>query len=365
MSKRLFSLLAATVLVACSLLPVAAHAAKVKVAFALLGTVDDRGWNTAHSNGIEYLKQQLGDKMELSVTENVGPQDAERVIRNYAQQGYDIIFGNSFPHMDAVERVAAEFPNIKFEHCSGFKMAANMSNYFVRLYQAEYLAGYTAGLMGFKNVGTVATHPIPEPIRGINAFTIGLKKGLTEAGVSFDPKKVNTVVWMKSWADPIKETTLAETLAGRGHDLIRQMADTPESSLAACAQDVPAIGYGMNAAQYGADCALTSTTVNWGPYYVATVQSVIDGTWKAQSYWGGFDKDGVRLAPFGKAVPADVQAKVKAEMAKLQHGEDHIFAGPIMDQSGKEAIAKGAQATDGDLLGMMYFVEGVSGTIPQ
>ncbi len=365
MSKRLFSFLMAAALVMCAALPCVAQAAKVKVAFAMLGTVDDRGWNTAHSKGVEALKEALGDKIELSITENVGPQDAERVIRDYAQKGYDIIFGNAFPYMDAMERVAAEFPNVKFEHCSGYKMAKNMSNYFVRLYQAEYLAGYTAGLMGFKNVGTVATHPIPEPIRGINAFTIGLKKGLTEAGVSFDPKKVNTVVWMKSWADPIKETALAETLAGRGHDLIRQMADTPESSLAACAQGVPAVGYGTDAASFGADCAITSTTPNWGPYYVATVQSVIDGTWKSQAYWGGFDKDGVRLAPFAKDVPADVQAKVMAELDKLKKGEDHIFAGPVADQSGKEVIAKGAQANDGDLLGMMYLVEGVSGSIPQ
>jgi len=365
MIKRIITVLMAAALLACAALPAMAQAAKVKVAFAMLGTVDDRGWNTAHSKGIDYLKAQLGDQIELSITENVGPQDAERVIRNYAQQGYDIIFGNSFPHMDAIERVAAEYPNIKFEHCSGYKMAANLSNYFVRLYQAEYLAGYTAGLMGFKNVGTVATHPIPEPIRGINAFTIGLKKGLTEAGVGFDPKKVNTVVWMKSWEDPIKETTLAETLAGRGHDLIRQMADTPESSLAACSQGVPAIGYGTDAASFGADCVLTSTTVNWGPYYVATIKSVIDGTWKAQAYWGGFDKDGVRLAPFNKAVPADVQAKVNAEMAKLQKGEDHIFAGPVVDQSGKVTIPAGSQATDGDLLSMMYLIEGVSGSIPQ
>lgn len=365
MSKRIFSLLMAAALITCAALPAMAQAAKLKVAFALLGTVDDRGWNSAHSYGIEYLKKQMGDKIELSVTENVGPQDAERVLRNYAQQGYDVIFGTSFPHMDAIERVAAEFPKIKFEHCSGYKMSANMSNYFVRLYQAEYLAGYTAGLMGFKNVGTVATHPIPEPIRGINAFTIGLKKGLTEAGISFDPKKVNTVVWMKSWADPIKETTLAETLTGRGHDLIRQMADTPESSLAACAQGVPAVGYGTDAAAAGADCAITSTTPNWGPYYVQVVSAALKGDWKAQAYWGGFDKDGVRLAPFNKSVPATVQAKVMAELEKLKKGEDHIFAGPIADQSGKVTIPAGAQANDGDLLGMMYLIEGVSGTLPQ
>ncbi len=363
--KRIFSTLFVFALLLCAALPAMAQQGKLRVAVAMLGTVDDRGWNTAHNNAIAYLKEKLGDKIEISITENVGPQDAERVLRNYAQQGYDLIIGNSFPHMDAIERVAAEFPNIKFEHCSGYKLGPNLSNFFVRVYQAEYLAGYMAGLMGYSNVGTVATHAIPEPIRGINAFTMGLKRGLTEAGVSFDPKKVNTVVWMNSWADPIKETTLAETLADRGHDLIRQMADTPESSLAACAQDVPAIGYGTDAAASGADCALTSTTVNWGPYYVKSVSSVLDGTWKSQAYWEGFSEDGVRLAPFNDKVPADVRAKVEALRAKLAKGEDHIFAGPIADQSGKVVIPAGTQATDADLLGMQFLVEGVSGTLPQ
>ncbi len=140
----------------------------------------------------------MGDEVEVSYTEKVLAADAERVFRNYARKGYDIIFGTTFEHMDPMLMVAQDFPDQVFEHCSGYKTAANMGNYFARMYQAEYLAGYMAGLMGFKNVGTVATNPIPEPIRGINAFTLGLLKGLKEGGHKYNPEKVNTVVWLKA-----------------------------------------------------------------------------------------------------------------------------------------------------------------------
>ena len=343
----------------------AAEKKKIKAAFALLWTIDDQGWTTAHYRGIEYLKEKLGDQVEVAYTEKVRAPDAERVFRSYASQGYDVIFGTTFEHMDALLRVAKDYPNIRFEHCSGFKKSENMGNYFVRMYQAEYLAGYMAGLMGYKNVGTVATQPIPEPIRGINAFTLGQIKGLKEAGVEFDADKVNTVVWLKSWRDPINETTLAETLVARGHDLVRQMADTPDSSLAACAQGAPAIGYGSDATQFGANCALLSTMFNWGPYYVETVKQVADGTWTSREYWGGFDKEGIQLSPFGKEVPKDVQDKVLAEMKKLQDGEDSIFAGPVHGQDGKLLYKEGEKASDGDLLSMRVLVKGVSGSIPQ
>ncbi|MBW2058021.1 MAG: BMP family ABC transporter substrate-binding protein [Deltaproteobacteria bacterium] len=338
--------------------------AKTKVAFALLWTIDDMGWTTAHYRGIEYLKKQLGDKIEVSYTEKVLAANAEQVLRGYAKAGYNIIFATTFEHMDPCLIVARDFPNVVFEHCSGYKKNdKNMGNYFVRMYQAEYLAGYMAGLMGYKNVGTVATNPIPEPIRGINAFTIGLLKGLKEAGIPHDPKKVNTVVWLKSWRDATNETLLAETLAGRGHDLIRQMADTPESSVAACRKGVPAIGYGIDVSSQ-APCALVSTEWNWGVYYVDAVKRVMAGTWRPAEVWWGFERDGIKLSPFHPSVPQKVREKVLAEKTLLKEGVDNIFAGPLRDQSGKEVIHSGQKAADGDLLTMRWLVEGVSGQIP-
>jgi basic membrane lipoprotein Med (substrate-binding protein (PBP1-ABC) superfamily) len=337
---------------------------KIKVAFALLWTIDDMGWTTAAYDGIQHLQAELGDQVEVSYTEKVLAADAERVVRNYARQGYDIIFATTFEHMDPTLMVARDFPKTAFEHCSGYKTSSNMGNYFARMYQGEYLAGYMAGLMGYKNIGTVATNPIPEPVRGINAFTLGLLKGLREAGIQHDSKKLNTVVWLKAWRDPINETTLAETLISRKHDLIRQMADTPDSSLAACAKGVPAIGYGSDAAKYGAQCALLSTIWHWGPYFVDAVKRVSAGTWTPQSYWGGFDKNNIRLTVFHPSVPEPVQQKVLLEKEKLVKGDDNIFAGPIYDQEGKLRIAKGEKASDKDLLTMRWLVQGVSGRIP-
>jgi basic membrane lipoprotein Med (substrate-binding protein (PBP1-ABC) superfamily) len=348
-----------------SVTPADAAVKKLKVAFALLWTIDDQGWTTATYHGIEYLQEKMGDQIEVSYTEKVLAADAERVFRNYAQQGYDIIFGTTFEHMDPMLNVAKDYPDIVFEHCSGFKTAANMGNYFARMYQGEYLAGYMAGLMGYKKVGTVATNPIPEPIRGINAFTIGLLKGLVESGHTVDPNSVNTVVWLKAWRDAINETTLAETLVARKHDLIRQMADTPDSSVAACAAGIPAIGYGEDAARYGADCALVSTVWNWGPIYVEKVKQVMDGTWKADEYWGGFDKNDIILSDFNAAVPEEVQQKVLAAKKKLEAGEDDIFAGPLYDQQGNLMVPEGQKASDKDLLTMRWLVKGVNGSIPQ
>jgi len=342
-----------------------AAAAKTRVAFALLGTIDDMGWTTSHYRGIEYLRKQLGDRIDISYTERVTAANAEQVLRGYARAGYDIIFATTFEQMDPCLIVAGDFPKIIFDHCSGYKKNdTNMGNYFVRMYQAEYLAGYMAGLMGYKKVGTVATHAVPEVIRGINAFTIGLIKGLKGSGTTHDPKKVNTIVWLKSWEDPTNETLLSETLAGRGHDLIRQMADTPQSSQAACRKGVPAIGYGVDV-ETSAPCALVSTEFNWGIYYVDAVKRAIAGTWKPAEIWWGFDKKGVVLTPFNASVPNEVRDKVLAEKAVFEKGADNIFAGPVNDQSGNEKIPAGKKANDPDLLTMRWLVEGIFGKIPE
>ncbi len=336
---------------------------KFKVAFALLSTINDLGWTTAHYKGIEYLKRELKDQIQVDYTENVLAADTERVVRNYAKGGYKIIFATTFEHMDPTLIVAKDFPDIAFEHCSGYKTAPNMGNYFARMEQAEYLAGYTAGLMGYKNVGTVATQPIPEPIRGVNAFTLGLLRGLKEGKHQYDPKTVNTVVWLKKWLDPINEVVLADTLINQKHDLIRQMADTPDSARTACFKKVPAIGYGMDVHQYGADCALVSTIWNWGPYYVDAVKRAMKKTWKPQEIYWGFKEDLIRLSSFHPAVPKPVQQKVLAELKKMKEGKDDSFLGPIKDQAGKVVIPEGKRATDQDLLTMKYFVEGVVGKI--
>jgi basic membrane protein A and related proteins len=373
MVKRCFALVLAAVLVvgvvasgvSAQEKKEAGKPAKLKVAFALLSTIHDLGWTTAHYKGIEYLKKEMKDQIVVDYTENVLAADTERVVRNYAKNGYQLIFATTFEHMDPTLMVAKDFPKTAFEHCSGYKTGPNMGNYFARMEQSEYLAGYLAGLMGYKNVGTVATQPIPEPIRGVNAFTLGLLRGLKEANVVHDPKKVNTVVWLKKWLDPINEVVLAETLVNQQHDLIRQMADTPDSARAACYKKVPAVGYGMDVRQYGADCALVSTTWNWGPYYVDAVKRVMNGTWKPQEIYWGFKENLIGLSSFHASVPKPVQQKVMAELKKMREGKDDSFLGPIKDQEGKVVITAGQRATDKELLTMKWFVEGVVGKIPE
>lgn len=339
---------------------------KVRAAFVLLDTIHDQGWSTAQYDGIKYLKKKLGGRVEVAYTENVHtPAEAERVFRDYARQGYDVIFGTTFTYMDAMYTVAGEFPKVVFMHCSGYKTRSNLGTYMVRIEQGEYLAGYLSGLMGYRNVGTVATQPIPEVVRGIDAFTLGLLRGLKESKTSFDADKVNTVVWLKSWRDAVHETGMAEELAAQKNDLIREMADTSESSRAACAKGVAAIGYGTDSAKYGAACALTSTTFQWGPLYVDIVKRILAGTWRNDQLFVGFEGGGVGLAPFGKAVPRAVARKVLALKARMARGEDMSFSGPIYDQAGTLRVQQGGKATDQELLSMLWLVKGVDGKLPE
>jgi len=346
--------------------PAQAAGHKTRVAFVLLGGIDDQGWNTAQYEGIQALKKQLGKRVSVAFTQNVAdPAQAEAVFRDYARKGYDVIFGTTFSHMEPMLKVAAEFPKVRFMHCAGHKTLPNMGVYMVRIEQGDYLAGYTAGLMGYRNVGTVATQPLPEVVRGINAFTLGLARGLAESGAAFDPARINTVVWLNSWRDAAREKALAEELAAGGHDLIRAMADTSDSSKAACAKGVAAIGYGTDSVRHGAACALTSTTFEWGPVYVGIVRQVMAGTWKSGETFTGFEAGGVGLAPFGKAVPKTVRSKVLALKAKMATGEDMSFAGPVLDQAGTVRVARGAKATDKELLSMDWLAMGVSGALPR
>ena len=263
---------------------------KLKVAFALLWTIDDQGWTTAHYHGIEYLKAKLGDQIEISYTEKVLAADAERVFRNYAQQGYDIIFGTTFEHMDPMLNVAKDYPDIVFEHCSGFKTAANMGNYFGRMYQARYLSGMVAGAMTKSNIiGYAAAFPIPEVIRGINAFTLGVQ--------SVNPQAEVRVVWTQTWFDPGIERDAADSLLDVGADVLAMHQDAPATLQAAEARGAFVIGYNSDMREFAPNAFLTAPVWNWGPLYAKIAREVKDGTWKSESIWWGMKEELVQLAP--------------------------------------------------------------------
>jgi len=328
-----------------------------KLAFVYIGPPGDLGWTYEHDRARKVLEEHFGDKIETTYIENVeeGP-DASRVIRQYAQEGYDMIFATSFGYMDYMYEVAQEFPDVKFEHCSGYKTLDNMAVYFGRIYQARYLSGIVAGKMTKNgNIGYVGAFPIPEVVRGINAFTLGVR--------SVNPEAKVTVVWTNTWYDPVKEREAAVALLDAGADIIAQHQDTTEPQKAAQERGVLSIGYDSDMRAFVGDSVLTSPMWNWSEYYIDTVQAAIDGKWKTHSYWEGLNEDVVRLADYSAKVPQDVRDLVETAKKEIIKN-DQIFCGPIRDQAGNEVVAAGQCLTDEDKLSMQFFVEGVIGTIP-
>lgn len=329
---------------------------ELKVGFVYTSPVGDAGYSWAHDQG-RLAIEKLGD-IKTSYVESVkeGP-DAERVIENMARGGYDLVFTTSFGFMDPTLKVAKDFPNVKFMHCSGFKTSDNVSNYFGRIYQARYLTGMTAGLMTKSNtLGYVAAYPIPEVIRGINAFTLGVR--------AVNPKAQVRVVWTKTWFDPALEKDAAVSLLDVGCDVIAQHQDSPGPQEAAQERGKYSVGYHTDMSKFAPKAHLTAAVWNWAPFYEAMVKEVREGAWTGgRALWWGMDKGVVDIAPFGPMVPKDVQDKVLAKKALFLKGEDMVFVGPIKDQAGQIKIPDGVKAEDKELLGMTWFVEGVVGSV--
>lgn len=327
------------------------------VGFIYIGQPGDLGWTYEHDRGRLMLEETLGDKVETVTVPDVpeGP-DAEKAIRDLVEAGAEVVFTTSFGYMDPTITVAEQYPDVVFEHCSGYKTADNVATYFGRIYQPRYLSGLVAGSMTEENViGYVAAFPLPEVIRGINAFTLGVREVNPEAEVR--------VVWTNTWYDPVIEREAAEALLDQGADLIAQHQDTTEPQKAAAARGLYSIGYDADMAKFVGDSVLTSPVWNWAPYYISTVQAVIDGTWETHQYWGGLADNAVVLADLSPNVPEDVAALVDAAQADLVGGATDVFCGPINDQAGAVAVAEGECMDDGAMLGMDWFVEGVVGTI--
>jgi basic membrane protein A len=329
-----------------------------KVAFVYIGPPGDLGWTYEHDRGRKMLETEFGDSIEAAYIENVeeGP-DSARVMRQYAQEGYDMIFATSFGYMDHMFEVAEEFPEVLFEHCSGFKSRDNMATYFGRIYQPRYLSGLVAGSMTeANNIGYVAAFPIPEVIRGINAFTLGVQE--------VNPEAVVHVVWSNTWYDPVKEREAAIALLDAGADIIAQHQDTTEPQKAAQERGALSIGYDSDMRSFVGDTVLTSPMWNWGSYYGDTVKAAMDGNWETHAYWGGLKEGVVKLADFSPKVPQDVQDLVKAAEQEILDGND-VFCGPINAQDGSVLMADGECMDDGSMLNMNVFVQGVAGTIPE
>jgi len=351
---RKFLVLSLIVLCMGLALPALAADQELKVGFVYVSPIGDAGWSYAQDQA--RLALEAMDGVTTSYVESVpeGP-DAERVITNMARKGFGLIFTTSFGYMDPTIKVAKDFPAVTFMHCSGFKTSENVGNYFGRMYQARYLSGIVAGSMTKTNtLGYVAAFPIPEVIRGINAFTLGVR--------SVNPAAEVRVVWTKTWYDPATEKEAAKSLLDVGADVIAQHQDSPGPQEAAQEKGVYSVGYNSDMSSFAPKAHLTAPIWNWSVFYTETVKEVMAGTWKPASIWWGMDKGIVDLAPYGPMVPDEVKAKVEARKAEIKAGAFDVFWGPVLDQKGAEKIAAGKKATDEEMLGMTWFVQGVVGS---
>ncbi|MDK2931914.1 MAG: basic rane protein [Bacillota bacterium] len=333
-------------------------ASKFKVGFIYVGPIGDAGWTYAHNEGRKYLEAQLPNVETVYVESVPEGGDCERVLTQLAEAGCKVIFATSFGYMDFVQNVAARYPDVVFMHCSGFKTAKNVGTYFGRMYQPRYLTGLVAGKMTRKNlIGYVAAHPIPEVVRGINAFTLGVR--------AVNPKAKVKVVWTNTWYDPAAEKEAAKSLLEAGCDVIAQHQDTPAPMQAAEEKGCYGVGYNTDMRQFAPKAVLTAPVWNWGPYYVKTVKAVLDGTWKTEEYWGGMEDGVVDIGPYGPMVPEDVKKLVAQKKQEIIAGKLVVFAGPLKDNKGVLRVPAGKAMTDAEMLSFDWFVEGVDGTVPK
>ncbi len=332
----------------------------VKAGFIYVGPVGDLGWSFQHDQGRLQVEADLGDSVETVFVESV-PEgaDAERVLTQMALDGANIIFTTSFGYMDATNAVAAKFPDVKFEHATGYKREhPNVSTYNARFYEGRAVIGHIAGRMTKTNtVGYIASFPIPEVIMGINAAYFHAKKA--------NPAVQFKIVWAFTWFDPKLEADAANALIEQGCDVIMQHTDSTAPVAIAETKGIYSFGQASDMGKFGPNTCLTSIIDDWGPYYTRRVKAVMDGTWAQSDTWDGMAEGGVVMAPISDKVPAEVKAEAEALMSSIIDGSYHPFTGPMNKQDGTEFLAAGAVIDDGTLAGMGFYVEGIEGDIPQ
>ena len=331
----------------------------LKISFAYVGPVGDGGWTFAHDNGRKALEKEFGDKIVTSFVENVPESaDAERVIRDMATQGNKLIFGTTFGYMEPMQKVAADFKDVKFEHATGYKQGENIRTYDSRTYEGAYLAGIIAGKMTKSNtLGVVGSIPIPEVIRNINAFTLGAQ--------SSNPKVKTKVVWVNGWFDPPKESEAATSLMNGGADVLFQNTDSPAVLKAAEAKGKRAFGWDSDMTAYGPKAHLASAVINWGPYYIKSTREALEGKWTGgTASWWGVKEGAIDIVSIAEDVPAETKARVEEVKKGMAEGTFNVWTGPITDNTGKVQVAKDATADDAFLGGVNFYVKGVEGKVP-
>ena len=331
----------------------------LKIAFAYVGPVGDGGWTFAHDNGRKAIEKEFGDRVVTSFVEKVPEAaDAERVFRDMAGQGAKLIFGTTFGYMEPMLKVAADMPDVKFEHATGYKQAANMRTYDSRTYEGAYMAGVIAGAMTKSNtLGVVGSIPIPEVIRNINSFTLGAQ--------SVNPKIKTKVVWVNEWFNPPKETEAAQSLINGGADVLFQNTDSSAVLQTAAKNKKLAFGWDSDMTAYAPEAHLASAIIDWAPYYIKVTREALEGNWKGgESSWWGVKEGAIDIISINDMVPADIKTKVATIKAGLKDGSFSIWKGPLLGQDGKEVLKKDEVADDKFLGGVNFYLKGVEGKVP-
>lgn len=327
-----------------------------KAAWIYVGPINDGGWTQAHNEGREQVEEELGDAVETTYKESIpeGP-EAEQVVRDLVAEGNEIIFATSFGYGDVLAEMAEEFPEVRFEHATGITTGENLATYFGASEDTIYLTGLAAGaaIPDGGTVGFVAPFPIPEVIRHINAFQVGVAE--------VNPEATTKVVWTNTWFDPEVERQAADSLIADGVDAIASGQDSPASGEAASEADLPFVGYDSDQSENLGDIWLTASLYNWGGYYTDRVQAVADGTWETGAYYGGIEDGLVSLAPFGPLVSEETQQLIEQRQQEIVDGEFYEFDGPLVDQDGEERVPEGESMSLEEILAMDWFIEGVEG----
>jgi basic membrane protein A and related proteins len=329
--------------------------APLNVGFIYVGPVGDHGWTWTHDQGRLAIEKAYPGKVKTNFIEKVaeGP-DAERAIRQLVTAGNRLIFTTSFGFMNPTAKVAKAFPNVFFEHATGYQRDTNLATYNARFYEGRAVIGTIAGLMSKSGTaGYIASFPIPEVVMGINAFTLAARK--------VNPNFRTKVIWASTWYDPAKEADAAKALIDQGCDVITQHTDSPAALQAAEAKGIFAFGQASDMKAFAPKAHLTAIVDDWSGYYVRRVKDVMDGTWKSGDVWGGIKDGMVAIAPYNDAVPANVRAAADKVKADIVSGAAHPFTGPVKDSKGVERLAAGARADDAMLSKMDWYVEGVQG----
>ncbi|MCR5883174.1 BMP family ABC transporter substrate-binding protein [Rhizobacter sp. J219] len=336
--------------------------APLKVGFVYVSPIGDAGWTYQHNQGRLTMEKALGTQVSTTAVEAVAEgADSERVMRDLVAQGHKLIFATSFGYLEPALRVAADHPDVVFEHAGGFKTAKNLNTYNARFYEARYLAGLLAGKTSKSGIaGYVAGFPVPEVVQGINAFALGMREA--------NPKAQVKVVWLNTWFDPPREREAATSLIHQGADVLTNHSGSPAVPQTAQAhfasKGVRVIAYQSDMSRHAPDAQLTAITHQWGAYYTRVADAVRKGTWQAKPVWGGMKDGFIAFAPFSPTVPTEVVKLVKAREADIVKGKFHPFSGRLVDSTGSVRQDTGTM-DDATLAKMNWFVDGVTGTLPK